>query len=162
MKTIRVRKQKKVKIDVLFLMQKPEGNLPCNVFAYFPNENYYSEGNIGYGGVTAENWQDMKTCYAHIGQHSSCHVDYAKKCRQAYYKEYMNLLQELYNIGYDCNILNDHEFEFHREPTEYEIKFGHGATHYRMFTASQIGINKKGLLKTIFKSKDDNLFYSGR
>lgn len=62
-------------------------------------DNYYSEGNIGYGGVTADNWQNMKTSYAHIGQHSACHVDYAAESREATPEEYRDLLAELIDAG---------------------------------------------------------------
>jgi hypothetical protein len=47
----------------------------------------------------------------------------------------------------------------HRPPTKSEIKFGHGATHYRTFLRSEI-INRKGELKKWFKTDDDKLNYS--
>ena len=46
--------------NVIFYMEKPEGNLSCDCFAYFPNERYNSIEN------------DIFTGYAHIGQHNSC------------------------------------------------------------------------------------------
>jgi hypothetical protein len=94
------------KTNVKFLIEKSEGDLPCDVFAFFPNENYYSKDNIGYGGVTKDNWQDMKTCYAHIGQHSSCHIDYAKECKNATIEEYTPLKTELEGLGYDLTIID--------------------------------------------------------
>ncbi len=57
--------------QVKFLIEKPEGDLPCNVFAFFPNENYSHNDN------------NMFTSYAHIGQHSGCHIDYANECKEA-------------------------------------------------------------------------------
>ena len=93
--------------NVLFLLEKPEGDLPCDVFAYFPDENYYSEGNIGYGGVTKENWQEMKVSYAHIGQHSSCHINYILQCKKATKEQYNDLYNELIGIGYILNVLNN-------------------------------------------------------
>lgn len=96
----------KYKTNVRFLIEKSEGNLPCNVFAFFPNENYYSKDNIGYGGVTKENWQDMKTCYAHIGQHSSCHINYAKECKDATPTQYNDLKNELQGLGYNLTVIN--------------------------------------------------------
>lgn len=80
------------KTDVLFLIEKPEGNLPCNVFAFFP-KNVYSDNS------------KMFDCYAHIGQHSSCHIDYAKECKQATQEQYADLLKELESIGYNLNVL---------------------------------------------------------
>jgi PDZ domain-containing secreted protein len=94
----------KKKTNVIFLVEKTEGNLPCDVFAFFPKENYYSKDNIGYGGVTKENWQDMKVCYAHIGQHSSCHIAYANACKKATIEEYTPLKKELEGLGYNLNI----------------------------------------------------------
>lgn len=47
-----------------------------------------------------------------------------------------------------------------RNPTEYEIKFGEGAIHYRDFTAFEIGRNRKGGLKSWFISPDDKLRYN--
>lgn len=46
-----------------------------------------------------------------------------------------------------------------RNPTASEIKFGHGATHYRDFTTYEIGYNKSGNLKRWFKA-DDGLRYN--
>ena len=148
-------KEKKVKVDVKFLI-----DTLGNVFAYFPHENYYSKDNIGYGSVTAKNWQDMKTCYAHVGQHSVCNKDYARKCKEAIYSEYIYLLKELHSIGYICNILNPLDIVCHRKPTESEIKFGEGAIHYRIFNINEVGFNKKCEIKSRFKAKDDNLIYS--
>jgi hypothetical protein len=46
----------------------------------------------------------MRTCYSHIGQHSACHPDYAKECKEA--TDYQELKEELESIGYSLNILN--------------------------------------------------------
>jgi hypothetical protein len=59
------------------------------LIAYFPDDVY------------SDNQPHLRTCYAHIGQHSSCHVDYAKECREATPEEYKDLLAELISIGYD-------------------------------------------------------------
>ncbi len=81
--------------QVKFLIEKPEGNLTCSVFAYFPKEKY---SNL---------FSDMFTSYAHVGQHSACHKDYAKKCKAATYDQYKDLLKELESIGYnDLKVLN--------------------------------------------------------
>jgi len=133
---------------VLFLIEKPEGNLPCNVFAFFPEEKYNSiEGG-------------MFMSYAHIGQHSGCHIDYANECKEANFNVFSGLLRELIGQGYkDLKIENKQEFEYHREPTKGEIKFGEGATHYRSFTLAEIGINKKGDLKKWFIANDGLRYY---
>jgi hypothetical protein len=92
------------KTDVLFLIEKPEGDLPCDVFAYFPNEKYYGDGET----LAHEYSFDlrMRTCYAHIGQHSACHPNYASECKEASPDEFKPLMEELESIGYDLNILN--------------------------------------------------------
>lgn len=134
---------------VLFLIEKPEGNLPCDVFAYFPEERYNSiEPHIF-------------TCYAHIGQHSGCHKDYAAECKEAEYSEYYDLLRELIGQGYkNLLILNKRPFTCNRKPTPAEIKFGEGATHYRDFTIAEIGINKTGQLKRWFIADDGLRYYT--
>lgn len=115
---------------VKFLIEKPEGDLPCNVFAFFPE-------------IKGNNQPGMFSCYAHIGQHSACHIDYAKECKEAQINEYWPLLQELIGQGYDdLLIMNEQTIQCHREPTKGEIKFGHGATHYRDFPLSVIGLKK--------------------
>ena len=77
-----------MKTNVKFLIEKPGGNLPCEVFAFFPNEKYSHE-------------KGMFTSYAHVGQHSACHIDYANECREAKPSEYQDLLKELQQQGYD-------------------------------------------------------------
>ena len=80
---------------VKFLIEKPEGDLPCNVFAFFPNEQYNCLD------------KDVFMSYAHIGQHSGCHIDYANECIEATPLEYQPLLKELTGQGYnDLQILN--------------------------------------------------------
>lgn len=92
-----------MKIKVQFLIDR---DLPNSIFAFFPEENYYSKENIGYGGVTKDNWQDMKNCYAHIGQHSACCVDYVKECKKATVEQYTELKTELESIGYKLNVIS--------------------------------------------------------
>jgi len=89
-------KKDKFKTDVIFLIEKPEGNLKCDIFAFFPNE---------YHNKILE--PEMFVCYAHIGQHSSCHIDYANKCKKAKPKQYSDLKYELESIGYNLNIVNE-------------------------------------------------------
>lgn len=134
--------------NVLFLIEKPEGNLPCNVFAFFPDDQ----------DSTAD--KNIFSCYAHIGQHSGCHIDYAKECKEANFNQYNDLLEELLQIGYNnLNILNKQTFEYHRQPTPFELKQGYGATHYRDFTAAQIGIGKRGYIKKWFVADDGLRYY---
>lgn len=128
---------------VKFLIEK-DGE---DVFAYFPeiihNDNF-------------------KTCYAHIGQHSACHADYAKECKEANYNQYMGLLKELIGQGYkDLTVLNTQEIEAHRPPTERELKFGEGATHYLTVALSCV-LNKQGDIKKWFVYPGDKLRYSTR
>lgn len=82
------------KTPVQFLIEKPEGNLPCQVFAFFPEEKYNSIENGTFYS------------YSTIGQHSACHIDYAKECKEATKEEYLPLMKELKQIGYNLNILN--------------------------------------------------------
>jgi len=118
------------------------------VFAFFPNSKYSTDPNLF-------------TCYAHIGQHSSCHIDYANACKEAPINEYMDLLRELIGQGYnDLQIMNSHEIQCHRPPTKSEMRRGYGATHYRNFPLSVIGLKKgKAMWKDWFKAPDDGLRY---
>jgi hypothetical protein len=76
---------------VKFLIEKPEGDLPCNVFAFFPKEKWSNSPLM----------KGMFTSYSHIGQHSACHIDYANQCEYATPEQYADLLAELKSIGYD-------------------------------------------------------------
>jgi hypothetical protein len=102
----------KHKTKVKFLIHpdsEREGVRPIfanDVFAYFLDDNYYSEGNIGYGGVTAQNWDKTKVCYQHVGQHSACVVEYANECREATPEEFGVLKSELEYLGYNLLTLN--------------------------------------------------------
>ena len=60
----------------------------------------------GYAGTV--NRPDTCTCYAHMGQHSSCHIDYImEKCVGASPDEYADLLRELTGpIGYDVKVIS--------------------------------------------------------
>jgi len=61
------------------------------VLAYFPFEDY-SFPLYGHS---------MKTCYQHIGQHSSCSPQYVRGLKRADPFKYMPLLKELQSQGYD-------------------------------------------------------------
>lgn len=43
-------------------------------------------------------------CYAHIGQHGSCHHSYSQR-KRATPEQYAPLLKELQSIGYDVQIV---------------------------------------------------------
>jgi len=49
--------------------------------------------------------------------------------------------------------------EYHRKPTEYEIKFGHGAIHYRDFNPSEF-LKADNSIKKRIKAKNDGLIYT--
>lgn len=133
---------------VKFLIEKREGELPGSVFAFFPEEKYNEQPG-------------MFTSYAHIGQHSACHIDYANECKEAITNEYLPLLEELVQQGYnDLQIMNAQEIECHRPPTKREIERGEGAKHYRSFPLSVIGLRKdKAIWKNWFIAPDDGLRY---
>lgn len=49
----------------------------------------------------------VKTCYAHVGQHGTCHRDwYRDRTRPAKPEEYADLLKELEAIGYDVTAVS--------------------------------------------------------
>jgi len=76
-------------VMVLFRVDK-HGEFKGNVTAVFPE----MEGSPG-----------MMTCYAHVGQHSSCSLGWMReKTRPAKPEEYKNLANELRSIGYDLVI----------------------------------------------------------
>jgi len=49
--------------------------------------------------------------------------------------------------------------EYHRKPTQGEIKFGHGATHYKVFVVHSV-TKKDGSLKKRHKCPIDGLIYT--
>lgn len=65
---------------------------PAQIFAFFPDDKYNDNPNLF-------------TSYAHIGQHSACHIDYANECKPASQEQYTPLLKELTQIGYKLKIL---------------------------------------------------------
>ena len=48
---------------------------------------------------------------------------------------------------------------YHREPTQAEIAFGHGATHYRTFSVETACYPNTRIAKRWFVAKDDGLRY---
>lgn len=135
---------------VMFVMEK-DGD---GVMAFFPELHYHHEGHPLYN--------QMFECYAHVGQHSGCHIEYFNECEAAKTEQYADLKAELEGLGYRLQVVEwcrIGEIEMHRNPTTYELKIGRGATHYRTFTTLQVGWNKKGKLKKRIKA-DDGLYYS--
>ena len=51
-------------------------------------------------GEIADNNYNL-VCYAHIGQHAACSLEYYRNTKPASAGEYQNLLNELKYIGYD-------------------------------------------------------------
>lgn len=80
---------------VIFLKEQgivtEKGYEYLSVFAYFPFEIGDSHGN--------------RTCYSHIGQHSSCCYEYAVECTEATPTEYLALKRELNDIGYKLQVI---------------------------------------------------------
>jgi len=130
---------------VKFLYEKDSEN----VFAFFPELVFQNIPVVYY------------TSYAHVGQHSACSIDYANECKEAGFNAYCDLLNELIGQGYnDLQILNSQELECKRPPTKGELKFGEGATHYRSFPLSVVGLKKnKAIWKDWFIAPDDKLRY---
>lgn len=85
-------KKDNYKTRVMFYKEKDSND----VFAFFPEEYY----NIKLYGL------DIRTCYAHLGQHSACHVDYLIGLEKAKEDEYEYLRLELEGLGYNLRILN--------------------------------------------------------
>ena len=72
--------------DVKCTKQSGEEWTRQDVTAVFPDET---------------NGWEMVTCYANIGQHSLCSLEWAREERKASPDEYAELLAELRAIGYD-------------------------------------------------------------
>ena len=60
--------------------------------------------------VTAVFIDDKNTsfpdCYAHIGGHSMCSIEWVKEQKKANKKQYLPLLKELNIIGYNVEVIN--------------------------------------------------------
>jgi RecA-family ATPase len=81
----------KHKTKVIFLINETNGEL----FAFFPEENYNTYPS------------DLRTSYAHIGQHSPCSIEYANESRKATEEEYKELKEELDGIGYNLDLIKN-------------------------------------------------------
>lgn len=76
---------------VLFLVHKTDDS---PVFAVFPH-------------IVGTNDPHTMTCYEHVGQHGSAHMDYVAECRLAWAEECADLKRELEGIGYELDIQNE-------------------------------------------------------
>ncbi len=65
-----------------------------DVYAYFPQIDW----NRPVFGNT------LKTCYVHVGQHSSCSIGYMQESKAATPEQYKDLLSELNGLGYVLKI----------------------------------------------------------
>ena len=63
----------------------------------------------------------------------------------------MRSLNEIYDVL-------DDEILYCRKPTQYEIKFGEGATHYMVFKKTDV-VKSNGEFKVWFINKGDGLRY---
>lgn len=81
---------------VTFKIEKPASRGEAAPFAFFPDEVWDLDGN--------------RACYAHVGQHGACAVEYAEECRDANYAEYRPLYDELVRIGYDDLLVTNGDF----------------------------------------------------
>jgi hypothetical protein len=120
------------------------------VLALFP-KTYYSE--VLYG-------KKLITSYSHAGQHSSADRSLLR-CKEASLAEFLPLFRELVGMGYiGLEVINKQCVEYHRKPTTGEIRFGHGAAHYRDFALADCLCNKTGRIKKRLKAADDGLIYT--
>lgn len=97
-------KQDTFKTRMVFLLDSNN-----DVFAYMPDDYYYS---ITRRKMTKDTDVDMRTCYAHIGQHSACSPEYANQCKQATKTQYTDLYNELISIGYNIEIISKKELQW--------------------------------------------------
>lgn len=75
------------KTKVLFLYNEANEDL----FAFFPE---------------LKEKENTFLAYSHIGQHSECHIEYAKESKEVTELQYMDLYNELTNSGYNLQLTN--------------------------------------------------------
>lgn len=97
------------KTTVQFRLEKGS---KTDVFAFFPNEPEWTEERLKripdgsvIGGKTKDELRQLFMCYAHVGQHSTCHTDYFMECEPATEEQYRDLKEELENIGYNLTVI---------------------------------------------------------
>jgi hypothetical protein len=102
-----MKKDKKV-TEVIFYRELPQPEsaqgfeFSGDIMAYFPKERFCHKGH--------PNYNKMFTCYAHIGQHSACEIDYLldrSKCEPCESEgEFKDLKMELKGLGYNLKVKN--------------------------------------------------------
>jgi hypothetical protein len=70
-----------------------------DLFAFFPELLARKTYNVKRGE------EIFCQAYSHIGQHSECHIDYARESRKAAEEEYKELKQELESLGYNLKVI---------------------------------------------------------
>ena len=99
-------KQDDFKTRMVFLLDSNN-----DVFACMPDDYWYKDASGSYTDLTG--YEDcMRSCYAHVGQHSACSPEYAKECKQATEKEYTDLYNELSSIGYNIEVISKKELQW--------------------------------------------------
>lgn len=93
-------KKDKHKTKVVFLLETGNGTDNETPFAFFPEEHYLP--------VRSQDHSVVFTCYAHVGQHSACHIEYAQSCKLASPEQYKDLAAEMESLGYNLEILKSH------------------------------------------------------
>jgi len=86
-------KTDRAKTKVIFLINEKDGD--SDLFAFFPEEEHSMY-------IT-----ETKTSYSHVGQHSACHLDYAREARKATEEEYKDLKAEVEEIGYNLEMVEE-------------------------------------------------------
>lgn len=84
---------KKDKEEIVKFLLDKNCSGPDSIFAFFPNNKFNSRTNL-------------YCSYAHLGQHSACHIEYAELCKEATKKQYSDLAKEMEGMGYKLKILN--------------------------------------------------------
>lgn len=80
----------KPKTKVKFLYNEAEQDL----YALFPYDSYFSADEYQYFAI-----------YSHIGQHSTCILEYALNSIPAKIEQYKALIEELISIGYELEVI---------------------------------------------------------
>lgn len=95
------------KTTVQFRLERDE---PHTVWAFFPNDPEWTEERLKdipelHFGKSKDDLRQLFMCYAHVGQHSTCHTEYFMECEPATPEQYTDLQKELEGLGYNLTIL---------------------------------------------------------
>ena len=70
-----------------------------HIVAVFPKERFYPASHSLH--------REVITAYAHIGQHSACHIEYYKALKPCENElQFKSLKKELEGLGYELKVLN--------------------------------------------------------